>query len=127
MVAAEQAAPEDWRRPVAWSITHPPDPPSHLMPRDAQLTGVWPVARLADPSWMAMAVALARDIAILWESRPGGGRQAVPNKRIGNGKDARGEEQQELGPLGLPLIPIFLIRTSALWLPVPLAPRFRKS
>ena len=33
LVAAEQAALEDWRWPVAWSPTHLPEPPFHLMPR----------------------------------------------------------------------------------------------
>ena len=87
LVAAEQAALEDWRWPVAWSMTHLPDPPFHLMVKDANSHTGRPTSRLADPSWLATAIAMSKDVAALHEARrpPGGNRN---NNRGGKDKAA---------------------------------------
>ena len=92
LVAVEQSALEDWRWPVAWSLTHLPEPPFHMMVQDPRVYSGRPMSRLADPSWLATALAMAKDIAVIQEARA---YRKDPKKAKGSGKGANDGAAEE--------------------------------
>ena len=65
----EQAAREQWRWNTGWLLTHLPEPPFHLVQRDADLSAVRPFAKLAEPAWTVSAMQLVTDAAKLKEAQ----------------------------------------------------------
>ena len=84
LVAAEQAAHDNSTFTLAWPLTHLPEPPWHRLQRGGRPEDR-PFGRLADPVWVAAAIAYMRDVAALQElrkkqGRDRGGGKAPPEK-----------------------------------------------
>ncbi len=63
MVSTEQVALDDGRWPMAWLLIHQPEPPLSLMGRKPGNTELArPFARIADPWWIAAAIAYVKDV-----------------------------------------------------------------
>ena len=69
LCGVEQAAREQWRWHTGWLLTHLPEPPFHLVQRDADLSAVRPFAKLAEPAWTVSAMQLVTDAAKLKEAQ----------------------------------------------------------
>lgn len=61
LVAVEQAALDEGRWQVAWLLTTLPEPPASMARRPVE-NALRPFAKLADPHWIAAAVAYIRDV-----------------------------------------------------------------
>ena len=92
LVATEQAALDNSSWQLAWLMTHFPEPPwSRLAANRPRPDSVRKFGQLADPAWVAAAIAYTKDVAALQEVR----------KRSANSKEddtgARGGGQRRPG------------------------------
>jgi len=69
LVAAEQAALDQWNWGTAWLLTGLPDPPFHLIQESLGAHLTRPGARLADHTWINAAANYLKDMAVLHETR----------------------------------------------------------
>ena len=81
LVSGEQAAMNNWKWHHAAKLTMVPDPPFHSLISVPGTSLSEPVSHLADPAWMATAMAYAKELAIFKESsRDSQPRRAPPNQ-----------------------------------------------
>ena len=101
LVAVEQAANQKWRWSLAWLMTHLPEPPWHAIARHPRPDAIRPLAKLAEPSWVAAAIAYLKDVQVVSEAAApkresagggggagGGGAKGSPGKAAGKGQPA---------------------------------------
>ena len=68
MMALEQVTLDD-RWDLAYLLTHQTEPSSQMMGRQPERSSLRPFSRLAEPRWIAAAVAYLRDIDLMSERR----------------------------------------------------------
>lgn len=84
LCAVEQSALESWHWQTGWLLTHLPEPPFHAVNRQPEPAAVRPFSKLAESSWVASALQMAKDAATIQEAR----RPAPKRKGAGKGQEA---------------------------------------
>ncbi len=98
LVAGEQAAMEDWRWPTAWLLTHLPEPPHHLLIESPGSAMARPISKLADPSWIAAAIAYTKDMAVIQEASRRRASDDQDKKPKGKFNKSQVPSQEPAGP-----------------------------
>ena len=88
LAGMEQAALDGGNWDLGWLLTHLPEPPWGSVSTMPARTSLRPFAKLADPAWVAAAVAYTKDAALIAEATKPKVTPGPSGKKKGDGKGA---------------------------------------